>query len=87
MNIGSPTFGQMVNYPITPSGKYCAAGKVCHLNQCRTWAETGLDLSMFIVVPGGWGSWQEWTTCSRTCGRGVLFRRRICDNPNASIDK
>ncbi|CAG2191263.1 unnamed protein product [Mytilus edulis] len=31
-----------------------------------------------------------WTTCSRTCGRGMLYRRRICNNPtpknNASCD-
>ncbi|KAK3584799.1 hypothetical protein CHS0354_021262 [Potamilus streckersoni] len=81
MNIGSLTYGQMENYGTGISGQYCGEGKVCHVGNCMTWAETGLDSSLFIVVPGGWGTWQMWTTCSRTCGRSVRFRRRICDNP------
>ncbi|KAL3848179.1 hypothetical protein ACJMK2_019053, partial [Sinanodonta woodiana] len=81
MNYGSPTFGQMVTYPTTPNGKYCDVGKVCSQGQCKNWSETALDVSLFIVVPGGWSSWQDWTPCSRTCGRGVQFRRRLCDNP------
>ncbi|KAK3584800.1 hypothetical protein CHS0354_021263 [Potamilus streckersoni] len=81
MNIGSLTYGQMENYGTGISGQYCGEGKVCHVGNCMTWAETGLDSSLFIVVPGGWGTWQAWTACSRTCGRSVRFRRRICDNP------
>ncbi|KAL3848097.1 hypothetical protein ACJMK2_018976 [Sinanodonta woodiana] len=81
MNIGSITYGQMENYGTGISGQYCGEGKVCHVGNCMTWAETGLDVSLFTVVPGGWGTWQMWTECSRTCGRSVRFRRRICDNP------
>lgn len=30
---------------------------------------------------GGWGAWSGWGPCSRTCGTGVAFRTRKCDNP------
>ncbi|XP_062907004.1 SCO-spondin [Mobula hypostoma] len=30
---------------------------------------------------GQWGDWAAWTDCSRTCGEGVRFRSRLCDNP------
>ena len=30
---------------------------------------------------GHWSSWNAWNSCSRTCGVGVRFRSRQCDNP------
>lgn len=33
------------------------------------------------IINGGWGSWSEWSTCSRTCGAGVQSAHRDCDNP------
>lgn len=33
------------------------------------------------MVNGGWGSWSEWSACSRTCGAGVQSAHRDCDNP------
>ncbi|XP_045165423.2 coadhesin-like [Mercenaria mercenaria] len=32
-------------------------------------------------VDGDWGSWEEWRGCTTTCGYGVTFRTRHCDNP------
>lgn len=30
---------------------------------------------------GNWGSWGPWGQCSRTCGGGVQFAYRHCNNP------
>ncbi|XP_062336365.1 SCO-spondin [Osmerus eperlanus] len=30
---------------------------------------------------GGWGSWSNWTDCTKSCGGGVQSRRRECDRP------
>lgn len=32
-------------------------------------------------VDGDWSPWGQWSMCSRTCGTGVQFRQRKCDNP------
>ena len=49
--------------------------------QCITWAETGLNTSLITVVSGGWSEWGSQTSCSRTCGTGVQYRQRFCNNP------
>ncbi|XP_013409605.1 A disintegrin and metalloproteinase with thrombospondin motifs 6 [Lingula anatina] len=38
--------------------------------------------SMPEAVSGGWGTWSEWGSCSRTCGGGVESSNRHCDNPS-----
>jgi len=35
-------------------------------------------------VDGGWGSWSSFSQCSKSCGTGVQFRYRACDNPPPS---
>ena len=33
-------------------------------------------------VNGGWGNWNDWATCSATCGGGVQSRTRGCTDPS-----
>ncbi|XP_052282757.1 coadhesin-like isoform X1 [Dreissena polymorpha] len=44
----------------------------CILNRCPT--------------HGGWSAWNEWGSCSVTCGVGLRRRDRVCDNPWPSSD-
>ncbi|XP_063930505.1 A disintegrin and metalloproteinase with thrombospondin motifs 9-like isoform X2 [Zophobas morio] len=57
-------------------GTSCGRGKWCHHGECIP-----LDRQMMTPVVGGWGSWQPWTECSRTCGGGVKYTKRFCDTP------
>lgn len=38
------------------------------------------------ILNGGWSNWSEFSKCSVTCGRGVKFRSRICNNPPPDSD-
>ena len=38
-------------------------------------------LSLSNPVNGMWGDWNEYDTCSRTCGAGNQSRSRDCNNP------
>ncbi len=33
------------------------------------------------AVHGNWGSWSEYTSCTRTCDGGVQHRTRECNSP------
>ena len=34
------------------------------------------------VVDGNWGTWDNWSICSKTCGIGTHRRIRECNNPS-----
>jgi len=37
---------------------------------------------LFLSVDGGWGEWQLWEPCSKSCGMGEKVRSRECDRPS-----
>ncbi|XP_070542487.1 LOW QUALITY PROTEIN: A disintegrin and metalloproteinase with thrombospondin motifs 7-like [Ptychodera flava] len=49
--------------------KWCFAGKCIEMEDPTT------------AINGDWGEWGDWSECSRTCGAGVSFVERHCDNP------
>ncbi|KAK3727914.1 hypothetical protein QZH41_016375, partial [Actinostola sp. cb2023] len=56
-------------------GSECGKKKVCYHGEC-------IDIQDIPkCVDGGWGSWSNWSECSRTCGGGVSYSQRYCDNP------
>lgn len=66
-------------------GTECGFGKWCVNGYCSEIAQKA-DRIPVVLNPqhGGWTSWGPWGTCSRTCGIGVQYRSRTCDNPRPS---
>ncbi|XP_012942941.1 hemicentin-1 [Aplysia californica] len=44
-------------------------------------SETASCMVELCPMEGNWGAWSTWTACSLSCGGGIHFRRRQCDNP------
>ncbi|XP_061117399.1 A disintegrin and metalloproteinase with thrombospondin motifs 3 isoform X1 [Conger conger] len=59
-------------------GTECAPGKWCYKGHCM-WKNTNQ-----VKLDGGWGVWTKYGSCSRSCGTGVRFRTRQCNNPAPS---
>ncbi|XP_035964223.2 A disintegrin and metalloproteinase with thrombospondin motifs 13 isoform X2 [Halichoerus grypus] len=62
-------------------GTECGVQKWCSKGHCRSLAE----LSPVGVVHGHWSSWGPPSPCSRSCGGGVVTRRRQCKNPRPAF--
>ncbi|XP_019769669.2 A disintegrin and metalloproteinase with thrombospondin motifs 9 isoform X2 [Dendroctonus ponderosae] len=57
-------------------GTKCGHRSWCYKRECI--AE---DRRQFTPIDGGWGYWQPWGECSRTCGGGIKKSVRYCDSP------
>uniref|UniRef100_A0A8C0CIG9 ADAM cysteine-rich domain-containing protein n=1 Tax=Balaenoptera musculus TaxID=9771 RepID=A0A8C0CIG9_BALMU len=62
-------------------GTECGVGKWCSKGHCRSLAE----LAPVGAVHGHWSSWGPGSPCSRSCGGGVVTRRRQCNNPRPAF--
>ncbi|XP_062605264.1 A disintegrin and metalloproteinase with thrombospondin motifs 14-like [Saccostrea cucullata] len=72
-------YGQMFKETTSVFGMYCEENKICHRTDCAD--ASSAKLSSLVKREGGWSQWGSWTGCTRTCGRGINYRIRKCDNP------
>ncbi|MBZ3871099.1 A disintegrin and metalloproteinase with thrombospondin motifs 1 [Sciurus carolinensis] len=79
-NVNSPSGVLMCQTKHFPwaDGTSCGEGKWCINSKCVN----KTDKKHFDApVHGSWGPWGSWGDCSRTCGGGVQYTIRECDNP------
>ncbi|XP_066289406.1 A disintegrin and metalloproteinase with thrombospondin motifs 16-like isoform X2 [Branchiostoma lanceolatum] len=57
-------------------GTSCGPNKWCRMGQCVDYGADGPP-----AVDGGWSPFSEWAPCSRTCGGGITYKERDCNNP------
>ncbi|XP_047278655.1 A disintegrin and metalloproteinase with thrombospondin motifs 13 isoform X2 [Homo sapiens] len=62
-------------------GTECGVEKWCSKGRCRSLVE----LTPIAAVHGRWSSWGPRSPCSRSCGGGVVTRRRQCNNPRPAF--
>ncbi|KAH8877727.1 A disintegrin and metalloproteinase with thrombospondin motifs 20 [Schistosoma japonicum] len=62
-------------------GTPCGDNKWCIQGQCISVNENPTPLH------GSWGEWGSWSQCSRSCGGGVQFSERECNNPDYIIQR
>ncbi|XP_067868142.1 A disintegrin and metalloproteinase with thrombospondin motifs 13 isoform X2 [Heterodontus francisci] len=62
-------------------GTECGPNKWCLRRSCRSLG----DLDVIGVVNGAWSSWSPFSSCSRSCGGGVILRHRHCNNPRPAF--
>ncbi|XP_066500743.1 A disintegrin and metalloproteinase with thrombospondin motifs 13 isoform X2 [Hoplias malabaricus] len=62
-------------------GTECGPNQWCLKGRCVSPSK----LSSPVVVHGSWSSWSEFSLCSRSCGGGVTYRKRECNNPRPAF--
>ncbi|KAM3857225.1 A disintegrin and metalloproteinase with thrombospondin motifs 5 [Diretmus argenteus] len=59
-------------------GTPCGKGRICLQGKC---VDKTRKRHYSASNHGSWSSWGSWGACSRSCGGGVQFAQRLCNNP------
>ncbi|XP_068696389.1 coadhesin-like [Montipora foliosa] len=93
-----PVNGQWTSWSaFGPCSKSCDGGKKYRRRSCSNpppsnggrscrgpWHQSNACNTHTCAVDGHWSSWSAFGPCSKTCGGGVQYRKRTCNNPPPS---
>uniref|UniRef100_A0A669B8Q0 Thrombospondin 1b n=1 Tax=Oreochromis niloticus TaxID=8128 RepID=A0A669B8Q0_ORENI len=54
-------------------------------NNCEGTSVQTRDFSLSPCQDGSWSHWSPWSSCSVTCGAGVITRIRLCNSPTPQL--
>ncbi|XP_061163025.1 A disintegrin and metalloproteinase with thrombospondin motifs adt-1-like [Saccostrea echinata] len=65
------------NNPVPAYGGRMCSGEFIEEDDCKV---------VNCPINGGFSHWGTWSVCSKTCGEGLMFRQRYCDDPVPAYD-
>ncbi|VDH89957.1 Hypothetical predicted protein [Mytilus galloprovincialis] len=65
----------------------CSYDSECSVNQKCCFNGCGKTCEMSTKYQRSWTNWNQWSSCSVTCGRGTRSRRRQCHSGHCSSER
>ncbi|PSN39706.1 hypothetical protein C0J52_17981 [Blattella germanica] len=75
LNCALPGYTCLKTWSAPAPGTSCGDHMWCFHHKCEPIGERP------DAMDGNWGEWSGWSSCSRSCGSGIAYQERECNNP------